>query len=233
MFNIGIITFREGLEMLVVVMALVAYAGKINRKDLLKFIYGGAISGLGVSILTGAVLLMQANALTGYAKNLFNGCIMIFLAFFVLYYMVWLRRQSKYEDLNIESKYNVKTTGYGFFIFIFLTVFRECFEIIMFTLPTMTENIWTVIFGSIIGLTLAVVLVMLIYKAAIKISLKIVFDLLTLFLIYIGAEMFGEGILELFPSANSSLQIAGMLIFGLPTLFIFLRWKIKDYTNKK
>jgi high-affinity iron transporter len=233
MFNVGIITFREGLEMLVVIMALVAYAGKINRKDLLKFIYGGAISGLGVSILTGAALLLQANKLTGYAGNLFNGSIMIFLALFILYYMVWLRRQSKFENLNIEDKYNVKATGYGFFVFIFLTVFRECFEIIMFTLPTMTVNIWTVIFGSIIGLSLAVILALLIYKAAIKISLKVVFDLLTLFLIYIGAEMFGEGLLELIPSADSSLQTAGMLIFGLPTLFIFLRWKIKDYTNKK
>lgn len=233
MFNVGIITFREGLEMLVVIMALVAYAGKINRKDLLKFIYGGAISGLGVSILTGAALLLQANKLTGYAENLFNGSIMIFLALFILYYMVWLRRQSKFESLSIEDKYNVKATGYGFFIFIFLTVFRECFEIIMFTLPTMTVNIWTVIFGSIIGLSLAVILALLIYNAAIRISLKVVFDLLTLFLIYIGAEMFGEGLVELIPSADSSLQIAGMLIFGIPTLFLFLRWKIKDYTNKK
>lgn len=232
MFNVSIITFRESLEMLIVILALVAYAGKINKKELFKYIFGGAFSGLVVSIVSGAIIFLQARQLEGMARDLFQGAMMIFLSILILYYMVWMKSQTKYEEINLEQKYNIKATAWGFFFFSFLTVFRESIEIIMFIMPTISEKIITIVIGGIVGLALAIILMILVYKAALKVNFKIVFDILTLILIYIGAVLFGEGLMLLIPSGGEAIGFAGNLIFGVPTFYIFLKEKIKTYIKK-
>lgn len=67
---------------------------------------------------------------------------------------------------------------------------------LLFTLTKIDQKASSVALGSGIGIILAVVLAYIIFKSSIKFNLKLIFKILGLVLIYIGAEMFAEGILK-------------------------------------
>jgi high-affinity iron transporter len=62
-----------------------------------------------------------------------------------------------------------------------------------------------------------------------KINLGVLFDIICFFMIYIGAAMFGKGLALLMPNFGEDLEKIGMLAYGLPVLYVFLKVLIKDY----
>lgn len=232
MLTIAVVAFRESMEMMIVIVALIAYVFKIGKSQLIKYITLGSLTGLIVSTGCGALILKQVKSLQGPARDIFQGTMMIFLCFLILYYMVWIKSEKKFANIDIEQKYNIRTTGIGFFIFSFLTIFRECTEVIIFMIPLFSENILTIIRGCLIGLGLTLIICYLLYRTSIKINVNILFSILTLILIYIGSMMLGEGLSLLLPFEKASIEMAGKMIFGLPTLFIFLRGELKAFTRK-
>lgn len=232
MINVSIITLRECIEMLIVLVALVTYVVKIDKRELAKYIYTGAIAGLGVTLISSFLLYRQTEYLDEYAKELFNGSIMIFLSALVIYYIIWMRRQKKNFNLPIEQKYNVKLTGLGLFVFSFLTVFRESLEIVIFIIPLLTNNLTNIIIGAIIGFALSLVVMFLIFKTSLKLNLNILFDAISFMMIYIGASMFGEGLATIIQNSGPEIEKVGMLAYGLPVLYLFVKTLIKDYIKK-
>lgn len=233
MMNVSIITLRECIEMLLVIVALATYVVKIDKRELLKFIFTGAIAGLGITLISSFLLYSQTEYLSGYAKALFNGSIMIFLSALVIYYIIWMRRQKKNFNLPIEEKYNVKLTGLGLFLFSFLTVFRESLEIVIFIIPQLTNGIANIIMGAVIGFALSLIVMFLIFKTSLKLNLNILFDVISFMMIYIGASMFGEGLSTLIQNGGSQIEKVGMLAYGLPVLYLFVKTLIKDYIKKQ
>lgn len=232
MLNVSIISMRESIEMLMVVFALSTYAVKINRRELLKFIYGGAFAGFGVSLFSSIMLYEQTKGLEGYAKDLFNGTLMIFLSILVIYYIVWMKRQKKTFNMDVAEKYKVSTTGFGMFIFTFLTVFRETMEIVMFIIPMLGGNKLIIIAGVLIGFSAAFGVNYLLFKGGLKLNLGILFDIISFVMIYIGASMFGDGLALVVPNGGEQIEKVGMLAYGLPVLYLFLKALIKDYIKK-
>lgn len=232
MLNVSIITLRECIEMLLIIVALATYVVKIDKRELLKYIYTGAATGLAVTLISSFLLYTQTEYLSGYTKELFNGSIMIFLSVLVIYYILWMRRQKKNFNLPVEEKYNIKFTGWGLFIFSFLTVFRESFEIVIFILPLLTGSIATIVIGAVIGLALSLFVMFLFFKTSLKLNLNVLFDVISFMMIYLGASMFGEGLSLVIQNAGAQIQKMGMLAYGLPVLFLFVKALIKDYTKK-
>lgn len=232
MINVSIITLRECIEMLLVIVALSIYIVKIDKRELQKYIYTGAIAGLAVTLISTFLLYSQTEYLSGYAKELFNGSIMIFLSALVIYYLLWMRRQKKNFNLPIEEKYNVKLTGLGLFIFSFLTVFRESLEIVIFIIPLLANGITNIIIGAVIGFAISLLVMFLIFKTSLKLNMNILFDIISIMMIYIGASMFGEGLSTLMQNSGPEIEKVGMLVYGLPVLFMFAKSLIKDYIKK-
>jgi high-affinity iron transporter len=143
-----------------------------------------------------------------------------------------MRRQKKNFNLPIEEKYNVKLTGLGLFIFSFLTVLRESFEIVIFIIPLLTDGIINIVLGAVIGFALSLIVMFLFFKTSLKLNLNILFDAISFMMIYIGASMFGEGLSTLIQNGGTQIEMVGMLIYGLPVLFIFTKSLIKDYIRK-
>lgn len=232
MLKVIIISMRESIEMLMVVIALAVYAEKINKRELLKFIYGGAVLGFGVSLLSSVILYNQTKFLEGYAKDLFNGSLMIFLSILVIYYIVWMKRQKKTFNMDISEKYNISMTGFGMLMFSFLTVFRETLEIVMFIIPMLGGSKLIIILGVLIGFAAALTINILIFKSSLKLNLGILFDIISFVMIYIGASMFGEGLALVMPKGTEQIEKVGMLVYGLPVLYLFVKALIKDYIKK-
>lgn len=233
MWNLSIVTFRESLEVLVILIALLTYIYKINEKSLIKNIIFGSIGGVAISIVLGSIIYGTTNSLEGYSQDIFTASIKILLAAMILYYMVWIRKQKNLMNLDISKKYNLKSTSFGLILFSFLTVFRESLEVVLFTIPMLGQSPFLIVIYCLIGLLAAIIVMFIVFKTAIKLDLNIIFNVTTIFLIYIGATLFGGALSLLFPTAGAGMETAGILIFGIPTGYIYLKNTIKDYLNKK
>ncbi len=223
-----IIAFRESLEMFLVIVPLLVYLTKIDRKDLRKYVYTGTLTGVILSLGTGAVLFNTAQSLQTSAQKIFQGSMMLFLAGLILYSIVLLKKQNKSFTTDINKNVNVKITAASLFVLAFLTIFRESLEITIFTLPFINEAVINIALGICSGVLIAMVLMYIVYKTTLKLSINVIFNGLTLILIFIGAMMCGEGLAELVPSMEDSIEKVGQLIYAVPTLYLFL----KDVTKK-
>lgn len=229
MLAIILITLRETMEMLLVILALISYVNKINRQNLIKYIYSGSFCGLGVSVFSGFLIFNQVNKFQDSTREFFLGSIMIIISILIIYYMVWMRKQKMFLGSYIDKKYKLKTTAFGLFVFSFLTTFRESIELIVFILPQFNASIVTIVIGIIIGSSLSVLITCLIYDATTKLNINKVFTAITLILIFIGAGMFSEGVAILLPSSDNNIQSAAAFLYAIPTIFIFLKGIIGDY----
>jgi high-affinity iron transporter len=232
MFTIALVSFRETFEMVLIIVPLLAYVTRLGRKDLVKYIYLGTFIGLLASILCGGFLLISANNLEGFSANIFRGSMSLFVCALIVYSIVWLNKRNSSSNTGIESKYNFQTTGISLFLLSLLTIFRDCLELVLFSLPLHELGFFKIIMAILLGLFVTIVLSIIIYKTSVKLNLNLVFSLITLVLIYIGSKMFGEGLATLLPQYGNSLITAGQMIFGIPILYLFLKKEIKKYTKK-
>jgi len=227
-----IVAFRECLEMLLIIVPLLVYLRKVDRPDLLKYIYSGCTLGIFTTFATGGLILGQVTSLKGYSKDFFEGSMMLFIAGLVLYNIVWIGKQNKNITLDINKKDISNLTGTSLFLLSFLTIFRESLEIIMFLVPFIYEPISKLEIGISTGIVISLILGYLIFKTALKLNINIIFSLISLTLIFIGGMLFGEGLYGVLPFAGQSIQTSGQWVFTIPLLLLFSKREIKRYIKK-
>jgi high-affinity iron transporter len=105
-------------------------------------------------------------------------------------------------------------------------------ELCIFTFTKISEKASDVAIGSIIGIVLAIILTYIIFKTSIKFNLKLIFKVLGLILIYIGADMFAEGVLKFVPLEEEPFEAILMALFALPSLYFFLKSDIQRLLKK-
>lgn len=233
MLTIAIIAFRESLEMFLILVPLVAYLKKLDKSSLAKNIYFGSFAGFLTSVVLGSLLYGQAQNLAGYAKNLFEGSIMLIVAGLILYNLVMIGSKKVKSSANIEEDYRVAANAYSLFILAFLTVFRESLEIIMFGLPMFEVGALIIAMGLAIGVLASSAITIVIYKTSVKLNIGLLFSIITLALIFVGSLMFGEGIAELLKVEDESIILAGRLVYAIPCLYFFFKNTTKKYIKKK
>ncbi len=230
MFTPMIISFRECMEIFVLLIPLLAYVHKVGRKDLAKKIYLGSLCGFLASIAVAYLIFSEASLLKGMGENVFKGGIMIFISILLIYSVIILRKQKSVSFDNIEAK--VVLTGFGIFLLSFLTVLREFMEITIFILASIGQSIFLIIAGVIIGLLLAFSIVLLIYRGFKAVRLNVVFTVLNYLMIIIGALMLGEGASQLFPTLDSSFITGIQLLYVIPSLYLMVKSDLKTYIKK-
>lgn len=233
MFAIILIAFRESLEMFLILVPLVAYLRKLDSSRLAKNIYFGSLIGLISSIVLGGLLYGQAQNLAGYAKNLFEGSVMLIVAGLIAYNLVIIGSRKMKASANIEEDYKVSINAYGLFILAFLTVFRESLEIIMFGLPMFNIGAAAIAAGLALGVLASSVITIVIYRTSIRLNISLLFSIITLALIFVGSLMFGEGIAELLTTEDESIILAGRLVYAIPCLYFFMKNTTMKYIKKK
>lgn len=223
MFSSLVLSFREGLEAALVVAIILTFLVQTGRKDLIKHVILGASIGAVVSIVGGFASFKEAQELGESAEELFEGAMMLLASGLITYFIVWMSSQSKGIGSTIKEKVNNNTSIVGLLLLSFLSVFREGLELAVFTLTKVSEKASNVALGSIIGIILAVIVTFIIFKSSVKLNLKVVFKALGLILIFIGAEMFAEGILEFIPFNSEAVELALKLVFIVPSLYFFIK----------
>lgn len=137
-FDAMLILLREGVEALLIVMALVTTLKAAKMKKGLKWVYTGAVMGLLASLAIAVLLQFLFPAVSsGSNREIIEGAVGIFAVLMMILVGVWLHSKSSIKKWNdfMESQMKAVTATGSFismFALSFLAVFREGAETILF-----------------------------------------------------------------------------------------------------
>ena len=220
-FDAMLILLREGVEALLIVMALVTTLKAAKMRKGLKWVYGGAITGIMASLLIAFILQIAFPAVTsGSNREIIEGAVGIFAVVMMILIGIWLHSKSsvkKWNDFMDSQMKTVTKTGsfISMFALSFLAVFREGAETILFyvgILPRISR--FEFILGISLALLVLLIIAFLMNKASQFFLPHKVFFLLTWMIYALAFKMLGVSL--------HALQLTNMapnhLVPGFPTI---------------
>ncbi|SDO12325.1 high-affinity iron transporter [Paenibacillus sp. yr247] len=221
MVDVITILLREGLEALLVIVALLGYLNKSGHGEKKNWLWFGIGAGVFVSVVIGIVVqLLFSSGTFGNNNFLIAGCTGLFAAVMLIYMSYWLHSKSSIASWNqyINNKSTqALATGslWSIAILAFLAVFREGTETVLFFIGMASSiSLATLLTGIMIGLLILGALAFLILKVGIKIPMRPFFLISSILVYYLCFKFLGMGI--------HGLQLAGILsanhTYALPTV---------------
>lgn len=138
------ILLREGLEALLVVVAMLAFLKKAERQDVLPYVHAGWATALAAGGLTWAAATYLVD-LSGASREMTEGFSAIFASVVLMAVGIWMHQKSlagrwqAYVKEKLSSALN-KKSAMMLFLLSFVTVYREVFETVLFYAALWTEN---------------------------------------------------------------------------------------------
>lgn len=218
MFDAGTIVFREGLEALIIISALLALVSKGKQESARKWIFVGGAFGILASLVAGLLfqfLLSKISA--GISNQLIEGISGLIAVVFMLTVGLWLHKQSRQQEYGSKMKEKAKAAiaGGGILslsLLSFFAVFREGAETVVFYIG-MSSSITAkeLITGFAGGIILLIVIGIFILKGSKFIPLKPFFTIASLCIYYLTFKFIGQSI--------HALQGIGYLPDHMSTIF--------------
>lgn len=219
MFQSFVITLREGVEAALIVGIIMGHLRKTGRAGWSRIVYWGLVAAVLASI-AGAYVLSRVEI----NQEAFEGWLMLTGAAFVASMTVWMWRTGKHMKREIESKLAElagkpsRAAAAGLFAFVFLMVFREGIETVLFlaSVSLRTSEILNLV-GALVGLGFAVGLGIAFFKGSIKVNLPKFFSVTTLLLLLVAVQLLVSGLHELseagvLPSGQREMALIGPIV---------------------
>lgn len=130
------ILLREGLEALLIVVAMIAFLRKAERPEVLSYVHGGWIGALAAGVVTWAVAT-YAIGISGASRELTEGFGSLFAAVVLLSVGIWMHGKAQADQWQryIRQKMDLalsRQSAWFLFGLSFIVVYREVFETILF-----------------------------------------------------------------------------------------------------
>ena len=215
------ILLREGVEALLIVLALVSSLKAANQKKGLRWVYAGAAAGILASVVIAFILQALFPAVSsGTNREILEGFVGIFAVVMMIGIGFWLHSKSSLKSWKnyIDRKMDVVLSTGSFismFVLSFLAVFREGAETILFyvgILPLI--SLQNLIIGVVSAILILIVIALVLIYASSKIKIHQVFFVLTWTIYFLAFKMLGTSI--------HMLQVVGILplhvIHFIPTV---------------
>ena len=198
-----LIGLREGLEATLVVVILVAYLVKSERRDLLGRVWAGVAIAVLVSIAFGALLTFGPRGLEFQAQEAIGGTLSIIAVGFVTWMVMWMARSARTLSGELKGRVDAASAGgVSLVVVAMLAVGREGLETALFLwaatqAATGNGSAFGPLLGAALGLATAVLLGYLFYKGAVKINLGKFFTWTGALLILVAAGVLSYGVHDL------------------------------------
>jgi high-affinity iron transporter len=200
-----LIGLREGLEASLVVVILIAYLVKTDRRHLLPRIWGGVGAAVLLSLAFGALLTFGPNDLTFEAKEALGGTLSIIAVGLVTWMVFWMARHARNLSGELRGKIDVAAEAGRFSLALvaFLAVGREGLETALFiwsaTQATTDSGQSTLVplLGALLGIATAVAMGLAFYMGVLKINLAKFFRYTGIILIVVAAGVLSYGVHDL------------------------------------
>ena len=195
------ILLREGVEALLIVLALVSGLKAANQKKGLKWVYAGAVAGILASVVIAIVLQKVFPAVSsGTNREIIEGFVGIFAVIMMIGIGVWLHSKSSLKAWKdyMDRKMNVVLSTGSFvsmFALSFLAVFREGAETILFyagILPLI--SVQNLVIGIAAAIIILIIIALVLTYASSKIKVHRVFFILTWMIYFLAFKMLGVSI---------------------------------------
>lgn len=216
MFANYLIGLREGLEASLVVVILIAYVVRTDRRHLLPRIWAGVAAAVVVSLGFGAVLTWGPRRLTFQAQEAIGGVLSIIAVGFVTWMVFWMSSHARGLSAELRDRIDA-AAGAGAIssaLVAFLAVGREGLETALFLWAATQAAAGTAgstvvpLLGALLGILTAVVLGYAFHTGVLRIDLSKFFTWTGIILIVIAAGVLAYGIHDLqeaaiFPGLNN------------------------------
>ncbi|MCL1081655.1 MULTISPECIES: cytochrome c/FTR1 family iron permease [Shewanella] len=202
-----IILLREGLEALLVIIALMTVLIKTERHDAIKFVHFGWISALAAGVLTwwAADNLIS---ISGASREVMEGGAALLAALVLFYVGYWMHSKTQgskwqsYLKKNVDRHLNTGTL-WGLTGLAFISVYREVFETILFYQSLLTqaigsassnEQVTYLAYGLLTGMAILAVIAWLMMRYSVKLPLARFFAVSSYFMLILAFILAGKGI---------------------------------------
>lgn len=200
MFANFLIGLREGLEAALIVAILLAYLVRLDRRDLISRIWVGVAAAVVLSIAFAAVLYLTGQELPETAEMVFAGATTIVAVGFITWMIFWMAKHSREIRTHLHGEIDKALDGgiWGLIIIAFVAVLREGLETALFLFAGFqsSEGAGYAVGGALLGLAVAVVFGVLIYRGALKVNLASLFAWTGALLIVVAAGLLAYGLHE-------------------------------------
>ncbi len=189
-----LVTLREGLEAFLVVGIILSYLSRADLKQYNKWIYIGA----GLGLVTSFILaFLFQTFFTGFDSELgelhLKIGIMGFAVVVLSYMVVWMSKNSTNIKGNMEQKLDRAISAGSVFALIFmayLAILREGFETVLFLGAVYGDDMGTgVLYGGLLGLVIAFIMVYIIFKGMRKLPIKTFFKVTGALILLVSAGL--------------------------------------------
>jgi high-affinity iron transporter len=209
-FDAAAIILREGLEALLVIVALLAFLRKSGNGDKRGWIWAGGALGVVASVVTAFILqAIFSRVSAGANRELLEGATGLLAAALLFYVSYWLHSKAslgawkQYIDQRTTQAL-ARGSMAGLALLAFLAVFREGAETAVFYLgmaPSIALGDLALGFG--LGALVLIVVAVLMLVVGVRLPLRPFFRVAGLLVYYLGFKFVGSGL--------HALQVAGVL----------------------
>jgi high-affinity iron transporter len=202
------VLLREGLEALLIVIAMIAFLKKTERSEVLGFVHGGWISALVAGVATWFVATYFISV-SGASRELTEGFGSLFAAIILLTVGIWMHGKSNAEAWQRYVKEKVsaalsRRSGWFLFLLSFVVVYREVFETILFYAALWAEgNGVAMLAGAAVAAGLLAVIAWIMLRYSARLPITQFFSWSSILIAILAVVLAGKGI--------AGLQEAGVL----------------------
>ncbi len=202
------ILLREGVEALLVVVAMLSFLTKVERRDVLPYVHAGWVLALVAGAATWAVAAYAID-IKGSQRELTEGISSAFAAVVLLAVGVWMHGKSvagRWQAYIKEKLATALNRGSAWFLFAlaFITVYREVFETILFYIALWTRGDGGAIVGGLAaGIVVLAVIAFVLMRTSRRLPIGQFFAWSSLLIAVLAVVLAGKGV--------AALQEAGVL----------------------
>ncbi|HET9031892.1 MAG TPA: cytochrome c/FTR1 family iron permease [Dokdonella sp.] len=196
------ILLREGLEALLIVIGMIAFLRKAERREELRYVHAGWVSALLAGAVTWAVATYFVS-ISGANREVTEGLSALFAAAVLLSVGIWMHQKSlagRWQQYLHEKMSAALTRRSAWFLFVlaFVAVYREVFETILFFIAMWSEQNSRAILGGL--LAGSVVLALVAYwmlRVSRRLPISQFFSISSILIAVLAVVLVGKGIIAL------------------------------------
>jgi high-affinity iron transporter len=202
-----VIALREGIEATLIVSIVLAYLRQLGATDRSRLVWWGAGLAVFLSAVVGLVIFLAGAEFEGTAEQVFEGLVTLAAVGVLTWMIFWMRRQGARIKSELQDKVDTALVAGGLALagLAFFAVLREGVETALFLYAAAKgtavqgTNVApaTQVFGAVLGLAVAAILGVLLYRGGIRLNLRSFFRVTGLILIVVAAGLFAFSLHEL------------------------------------
>lgn len=202
------ILLREGLEALLIVVAMLAFLRKADRAEMVRPVHWGWVTALVAGLATwwAATHLVS---ISGASRELTEGFGSILAAVILLFVGIWMHGKAQADEWQRYIREKVgqalsKKSAWFLFLLAFIAVYREVFETILFFAALSAEGrLAPLLGGAATGAALLAVIAILMFRFSRKLPIAKFFSYSSALIAVLAVVLAGKGV--------AALQEAGMI----------------------